>query len=334
LDFQALAAGIGKNKKMRIVRLAFTPKMEAWGPLGVTAPNHELISDVHQVDGFVAYSAGMQSVARRILDNTVDTSDERILRYYWLRKFRELDRAPLETLEALAMAIRRATPLVGGPDQIGVFTREGKCLKWSSPTLPLNRQKLLSTVLNLGNTFTPDGLLTVEEYRDAKGKKLSTEMNISLVQPFEQPFTQVFVAARFRGVQVALDGNAFVGNEFNNVVFKYKGGPIFFANNAVKGCTLQLPPSSSVPPGLMSCAVQYVTQVDLERTLGIPLRAQPHGCVTRNRYGRSRLYRKSHHRTYRPFGLTRKAVSTHGRLRFRLRGMVGVIRGLEPRFIP
>ncbi len=291
LDFQTLAAGISRRGEIQIVRIGFTPRVQRWGPFNVAAPTYEIKSTSTVVNHFVGLSAGVDKVARRILDGTVETQDNRILNYYRFRSVGKLGELPLIGLEGLAAAIleetRHATPFVGGPDQVGVFSSKGRCVKWSLPQLPLNRQKLISTVLNMGFTYTPDGRLTPQEYSEARGKNMHTDMSMSLVQPFEQPFTQVFVAARFRDVAVLLDGNAFAGNVFSNVTFKYLGGPVFFADtNFLNGCVVEYPPNVQIPFFLRYCAAKQVTSPTLERTIGSPLRAKPHGCVTRNAAGR------------------------------------------------
>jgi hypothetical protein len=291
LDFQTLAAGIGRRGEIRVVRIGFAPRVQQWGPFNIGAPSYEIKSISGIVNHFAGLSAGVDTVARRILDGTVETLDNRILNYYRSRSAGKLDELPLIALEGLAAAIleetKRVSPFVGGPNQLGVFSRKGRCMKWSLQPLPLDRQKLNSTVLNLGITYTPDGRLTPEEYSEARGKNMVTEMNVSLVQPFEQPFTQVFIGARFRDVAVSLDGNAFAGNSFSNVTFKYLGGSVFFANtNSLGPCVVESPPNVQVPGFLRSCVVKQVATPTLERTIGSPLRAEPHGCVTRNAAGR------------------------------------------------
>lgn len=288
LDFQALAAGINKAGKVQIVRFAFRPRVKLWGPFNLAIPSYDMNFTTTVVDHFVGLSAGADTVARAILDGTVETQDSRILNYYRSRSARQLDELSLVAMEGLAIAIlaetKRATSYVGGPDQIGVFSRGGS-VEWILPQLPTDRQKLRSTILHVGFTYTPDGF-TPQEYSEAKGKNMFTAMSISLSQPFEQPFTQVFVGARFRDVSVALDGNVFAGNRFSNVTFKYQGGLFFFGNNTIDSCVLESPPNVIVPSVLGSCTPKQRLSVALDGTIGSPIRAQPKGCVTRNADGR------------------------------------------------
>jgi hypothetical protein len=288
LDFQTLAAGIDKRGRLLVAKSTFTPRSELWGPFNLSVPTYDLTFTSTVVDRFVGLSAGVDTLARNVLDCTAESQNSRIQTYCRLRKEGKLDAMPLDALEGLAAAIlaetKRVTPFVGGPDQIGVFSKNGSS-KWVLPQLSNDRQKLISTILQLGFTYTPDGRLTHQEYSEARGKHMKGEMRMSLVQPFEQPFTQVFIGARFRGVSVSLDGNVFAGDRFEDVEFEYQGGKFFFADTNLLGrCALTSPPNVEVPAFLASCTPKPFT--GSKPMMGSPMRAEPHGCVTRNAAGR------------------------------------------------
>jgi hypothetical protein len=252
-------------------------------------PSYELDSSAMIADHFVAKSAGQDAVARAILDGTVQTQDPRLLDYYRSRAVKQLDELSLVALENLAVAIleetNRATPLVGGPHQIGVFAKDGK-IKWTLPSLATDRQKLHSTVLKIGIPYTPDSL-TPQEYRAARGKKFVTNVNLSLYQPFEEPLIQVFIGSWFRAVTVSLDGNVFAGNHFRHVRFKYKGGPFeWFDNNTLSDCVVETPTEVELPVQLVSCKQEQQTSLDDAGAFGAPVRTQPTGCVKWNAEGK------------------------------------------------
>lgn len=288
LPFEVLAAEIDNRGRVNILRMDFRPRLEPLGPFDFPTPFYEMNVNTTIVNQFVALSAGMDRIARAILDGNLETQDSRILNYYRARNAGELDRLSLETLEGLAVAIlaetKRVTPAVGGEDQVGVFGRNGR-VKWLLPPLPSDRQRLLSTILQIGFTFTPDNL-TPEEYSQARGKNMVTQMNVSLIQPFEQPFTQVFIANRFREVSVSLDGNVFAGNRFSNVTFLYQGGPFYFQSNILEDCGVKAPVGVPLPPALSSCKLEPVLSIVSDDSVGSPIRAHPEGCVTRDADGR------------------------------------------------
>jgi hypothetical protein len=288
LDFQVLAAGVIRGR-VQIVRINFTPRVELFGPLGLAVPSYDMQSIVKPVKHFVAYSAGIDHRARAILDGTVETQDERILNYYHSRDAQQLDDLSLESLKNLAVAILEQTEglsaYVGGPNQIGVFTNKG-ATEWTLPQLATDKTRFRSTALNIGFVYTPDGFTTAE-YSKSHGKKMISEIGMSLIQPFDEPFIQVFVGSWFRDVTVSLDGNAFAGDHFVNTTFEYQGGPLYFPpTNSIDVCTLIAPIEVPVPPMLSRCSRGTELAVTQSRSLGAPLRAQPRGCVTRKPDGR------------------------------------------------
>jgi 20S proteasome alpha/beta subunit len=290
LNFQVLAAEINKRGKIQIVRIGFKPRIQLWGSFNLAAPSYDVNSTTSIVDHFVAISAGMDSVAQAILSGTLESQDNRILSFHRARSANQLDELSLDALEGLAIAIleetKHSTPFVGGQNQVAVFDKK-RLVKWKMPELPTDRQKLVSTIMRIGSTYTRDGLLTFKEYSEAKGKNLVTEMNVALTQPFEMPFTQVFIGSLFRGVSVSLDGNVFAGNRFSQVTFKYQGGPVYFAmTNTIENCVLEVPPNIQIPPELSACRVVLRPAVLLDETVGSPIRARPQGCVSRNSEGR------------------------------------------------
>lgn len=290
LYFQVIAAEINKRGKIQIVRIGFKPTIRSLGPFNLAAPSYDVNSTTSIVDHFVALSAGIDAVARAILEGTVDSQDSRILNFYRSRSSGQLDELSLGALEGLAIAIleetKRSTPFVGGQNQVAVFDKKG-LVTWIMPQLATDRQKLISTMMNIGFTYTRDGLFLLREYLEAKGKHMVTEVSMSLTQPFEIPFTQVFIGSRFRGVSVSLDGNVFAGNRFSQVTFKYQGGPVFFTKtNTIDDCILEAPPNLQIPPELILCRLDLRPSILLEGTIGSPIRAKPEGCVTRDPEGR------------------------------------------------
>jgi 20S proteasome alpha/beta subunit len=229
LDFQVLAAGLIRGR-VQIVRLSFKPRVEALGPLDLATPFYDMQSTSTVVETFVALSSGIDRIARDILDNTVDTREERILNYYRSRSAQQLDNLSLDSLRDLAVAIleetKRASEYVGGPNQIGVFPKRGR-VNWTLPKLATDETRFHSTILNVGFTYTPGGL-TPLEYSLAHGKRMITQFGVSMVQPFDQPFTQVFVGSWFRDVAVSLDGNAFTGNHFPMLLSSTKAASFTF----------------------------------------------------------------------------------------------------------
>ena len=288
LDFQVLAAGVVRGR-VQIVRVNFRPRIEPLGPFDLAAPFYDMQSSSVIADHFVALSAGIDTVARAILDGTIDTRDERILNYYRSRSQQQLNNLSLGALRELAIAILDATKhvsvYVGGPNQIGVFPRKGQ-VRWELPELATDRTQFHSTILSVGVTYTPNGLSPLE-CSLAHGKKFVTELGVSLVQPFDEPFTQVFVGSWFRDVSVLLDGNAFSGDHFSNVTFEYKGGRLYFPpSNTIAGCVLQAPPDVTVPPLLAPCLRGTLSSASARGAIGAPIKAEPKGCVTGKKDGR------------------------------------------------
>jgi 20S proteasome alpha/beta subunit len=288
LDFRVLAAGFIRSR-VHIVSVNFKPRIQLLGPFDLAAPSYDMLSTTTVADHFVALSAGIDGVARAILDGAVDTRDDRILNYYRCREQKRLDMMSLDSLHDLAVAIleatKRATTYVGGPNQIGVFPIRGR-VTWELPEMATDKSQFHSTIVNVGFAYTPNGL-TPLEYSLTHGKKVVTNIGVSLVQPFDEPFIQVFVGSWFRDVSVSLDGNAFAGNHFVNVTFKYKGVPFNFpSSNSIAGCILEISTGVPVPPALMPCTVMPQPSVNLDGTIGAPIRAQPKGCVTRKADGR------------------------------------------------
>ncbi len=299
LDLQTLAAAVNKKGVTEIVRIRSTPRVRLLGPFDLATPTYGMDSETTLAEHFVALSAGADVVARRILDGTVHTQDNRILEYYRSRNAGQLDTLSLDALQNLAAAIlaetKRATPFVGGEDQIGVFLKKG-VLRWLLPDLPTDRQKLLSTILHLGFSQTPDGVLTTEEYARVHGKTFISEVNMSLVQPFEQPFTQIFMGGFFRDVAISLDGNVFAGDVFQNVRFKYQGGAFFAANNVLANCVVETPPNVPLPVTLQGCRREEQPRVVPDGALGVPVYASARGCVTRDGDGHLRIKTKGRQR--------------------------------------
>jgi hypothetical protein len=288
LVFQVLAAGVIRGD-VQIVRINFTPQTEPFGPFDLAVPRYDMQSTNTTVKHFAAHSAGIDRVARAILDGTTDSHDERILNYYRSRAAQELDDLSLDSMKELSMAIfeltERNSEYVGGPNQIGVFPKKGP-IEWTLPQLETNKKRFRSTALFVGTAYTPNGL-TPYEYSLIHGKKMVAKWGMSLVQPFDEPFIQVFVGSWFRDIPVSLDGNAFAGNHFVNTTFEYQGGPFYFpSSNSIDGCMLEAPPEVTVPPMLSRCSRGTQPSVVLFKTLGAPLRAEPKGCVTRKPDGR------------------------------------------------
>lgn len=288
LDFQVLAASVIRDS-VQIVRISFTPQVGVFGPFDLAVPSYDMQSTSTTVQHFVAYSAGIDTIARTILDGTVNTHDERILNYYRSRDAEQLDNLSLDSIKDLTEAVfeetERASEFVGGPNQIGIFPKNGP-VGWKLPQLATDKKRFRSTFLNVGVTYKPNGV-TPYEYSLIHGKKMVFEFGMSLVQPFDEPFTQVFVGSWFQDVAVSLDGNAFAGNHFVNTTFEYQGAAMYFSpDNTIDGCKLEAPADAAIPQILSGCSRGTNPSVVEGRTLGAPLKAQPHGCVTRKPDGR------------------------------------------------
>ena len=184
LNFQMLAAGFDKSKLV-LLRLEFRPHIEVYGPFGLPVPRYEPVVTTKVVRHFECLSAGVDDLARSVLDGGFSTIDPRILEYYRARNEGKLDQLSLNSLEDLAVAIleetKRVTPVVGGPDQIGVFPKHGS-VRWHLPELPGSRQKLRSTVLNVGASYSWEGF-PANEHSQMRGKQAFSEISMSLSQP-------------------------------------------------------------------------------------------------------------------------------------------------------
>lgn len=296
LNFQMLAAGFDKSKLV-LLRLEFRPHIEVYGPFGLPVPRYEPVVTTKVVRHFECLSAGVDDLARSVLDGGFSTIDPRILEYYRARNEGKLDQLSLNSLEDLAVAIleetKRVTPVVGGPDQIGVFPKHGS-VRWHLPELPGSRQKLRSTVLNVGASYSWEGF-PANEHSQMRGKQAFSEISMSLSQPFEEQFTQVFLGGMIRDVPVMLDGNVFAGNRFINVHFRYAGRPFHFdSSNHLEACWLQISEGVEFPNSteLRQCTVGRVRAVVQEHTVGSSIRARPVGCVSRSSNGRIVIKKK------------------------------------------
>lgn len=283
LTFKLLAAGFD-NSQVKLQRLEFKPKTKVWGPFDIPVPRYEPVSSTEVLSKFGYLTAGIDEIAKAILEGQFTTGDPRILAYYQARSDGTLDAYPLNDLERLATAIldetERATPFVGGPEQIGVFPKHGS-VKWHLPDLPNSKQKLKSTALNVGSSYSWDGF-PLDEYLLMKGKNSYTEISMSLVQPFDEPFTQVFLGGIIRDVPVTLDGNAFAGSRFINVHFRYGGSSFYFAESNVLGtCSIELAESVELPPNtkLRRCKIERARASTQTLSVGSRIVARPVGCV-------------------------------------------------------
>jgi hypothetical protein len=202
LNFRMLAASLEQSGTV-LMQLDFVPIIHDYGPFALPYPQFEVTSQSTVLTHFGYRSAGIDDVAKAVINDTYPTSDPSILEYYRARDRDKLDSLSLESLERLAAAIlaetRRVSPLVGGPDQIGVFPKSGP-VRWRLPELPSSRQKRKSTIVNAGSSYSRHGF-TPSEHAQMKGKNAVALLTVSLLQPFEEPFTQVYSAALFGTLQ-------------------------------------------------------------------------------------------------------------------------------------
>ena len=152
---------------------------------------------------------------------------------------------------------------------------------WDMPKLASSTEKYQSELMFFGTTFSKCGIMA-GEYGMVKGTTTRMEVGISLSQPFEVPFVQVFLGGLIRDRSVALDGNVFVAEDFENVTFRYGGQPFYFADNTVNMCTLEIIGDAPIPSVLArsNCAVRRVNQQgSTEGVLGSPLTAKSVDCT-------------------------------------------------------
>jgi hypothetical protein len=288
LNFQFMAAEIASTGQIQIVTGTFNPTIQKLGALGVSMPSYNLTPEARIVEGFIALAAGQRKVATAILQGNFATKDPRILNYYRNRIGGRLDDLSLSGLEELAIAImaetNRATPLVGGPNQIGVFGRDGN-VKWNLPPMATDRQKLHSTILKAGFPYGYDKLGS-GEVLDGGGEKAELKMYVSLYQPFEQDLIQIFIGNQFRNVRVLLDGNVFAANEFKHVKFLYRGERVYFVNNTLDDCVVETLVGIQLPAQLRVCRQEEKSTLDIRNVIGAPTRPEPTGCVRRNADGK------------------------------------------------
>ena len=280
--FQVLAAGFDKSE-LKVLRIEFRPDNHIYGPFDLRVPSYDTpVTSTTVVSNFEYFSAGIDVTAKAILDGQFPTKELAILDYYRARNEGRLDRLPLTELKGLAIAIlaetKRATPFVGGPDQVGVFSKHG--VEWQMPELPSSSQKLKSKLINIGSSYSWCGF-PPDEYNQIHGKQSTAILSYSTEQPLEEPFIQVFMGGIIRDVPVSLDGNIFAGNRFENVRFQYAGGLFYLdGSNAIEGCTLETAEGVDVPDNgiLKQCSVERVNGNFQANTVGARVFAKAIGC--------------------------------------------------------
>jgi hypothetical protein len=240
----------------------------------IQAPTLDTQTPAATVDRFSLITSGLDGIAKDILKGTYKSSDPAIVTYY-----RKLHAGPfgrdsmgLLEMESLARAIlretKKATNLVGGPDQIAVYPVKGKPRIFGLEGLPTAKEIPSHFILNTCSVY-------------GKGPQTSNEPCSGtfafedFTHELEEPVTQFFLACIFQDVPIALDYNFFVNSEFNRTTFKYLGKkPPFARGNRYSDCTVELPETVEFDRDseiFSHCRLVRKKTVDLNQdTLGVP----------------------------------------------------------------
>jgi hypothetical protein len=242
----------------------FIAQWRPTGPRNVLVPTYAVQSGKLKISEFHPITAGISCLADAILDGHYRTIDPVILKYYKTRAKKELlDAMTIDDMVALSKAIfretRKFTDLVGGADQIGVFPATGN-VRWSLPSNLPTEASLLPMVMRWQGLTCTDG-------NNPPCGTVPVSFTISLDQPLEDVFKKFFVASEFVRIPVALDGNLFVGDTFDQVTFRWTGGPVVMQRNILKDCVLELPNGVIVPDNLElngRCTIQRKDKENLD----------------------------------------------------------------------
>jgi hypothetical protein len=236
---------------VRVLEFRETLKLSA--PLQVYVPEFEIVQDTGEVPikTFVSVSLGLPYVAQAILAGYWKSTDPVILDYYQKKKNGQRDSMPLAEMRKLTVAILHETGRyvtgVGGEDQIGVFPAAGDSAE--EFTLPKNLPSEAQSIPHVLGSVGLDCSATPP----CNG---AISFTIDPTQPYS-PYQNFYLASRFRGLQIALENNIFIGNNFDGVTFLYHGGNPYLLHNAVTNCTLEVPQAMPVPniPDLQVCRI-------------------------------------------------------------------------------
>jgi hypothetical protein len=167
--------------------------------------------------------------------------------------------------------------VVGGPDQIGVFPVRGQAQCCGDANLPTDFQQLPPKFIRAGFV-----------YDDAETGSPVNPVRISMFWSGQydpdQPIHQVFIGDYFRNVIVRLDGNYFIKNRFDDVVFRYEGGECFMPPNAwneAHNCSLEMLPALALPSScsmLSTCRRAIYGSNANKPTVGNPIRVEMSKC--------------------------------------------------------
>jgi hypothetical protein len=278
MQFTATLIGFDKNRVPIITQLNYTGDWKPSGPLNVLAPSYTMQKRSITTTGFTWVTVGIDQVASAILNGSYETTEPIIVSYYEKLRTGTTDDMKLAEMKQLAKAILRETKrlsdFVGGPDQIGVFSPDGR-VEWSFPPLPSDRQLLPRTGLTQGFLYGPGGervafLGAQDWYFD------------DFRHPLKEPFAHVFLACEFKNVSVSLDDNYFLRSSFAYVTVKWNGGPFLARGNKYNHCTIELPDRVRLPKGsgLEGCELVRKKKVNFaDDTLGLPVKIRSTGCV-------------------------------------------------------
>jgi hypothetical protein len=300
--FIVTIAETSNGEPPRIRQIKFLPtEFEEMGYSGPITRWFDVDDKEFKADHFVYASAGLDNVARQVLDGPIvdqkiNVRDLAIKKYLVQKAAKHVDGMSLGDMTALALAILRATKKeyscwVNGADEIGVFSSK-RNLQWLLPRgLASTTSVPARIVLLAGLAFNP-----------APVRKLSRHWWGEYQEPFIETdegkvVQQFFLANEFSRVTIRVDGNYFVGNTFDAVTFLYDGGEAHFRNNQFVGpCTLEIPPEVRIDeypsgPGVIGgafpplAACQLVRRAKVEHddssTIGRELHLQYEDCPPR-----------------------------------------------------
>lgn len=276
LNFQTLTAKFDAKGVSQINRIDYEYVPRRGGPRNIMLPDYQAvdvtaqfchvksqINDNLKIKDFKFCTAGIDGLAKKVLNGDYATTNRIILKYYRALKKHKLDKIPLSQLAMLAHSILGETEkspdviatvgsesfsVVGGPDQLGIFPRRGRAVCCGEDRLPADLQLLYPKFLRAGFAYD--------------GAKNGTPVNAARMSFFwsgrydpDKPVHQVFIGDYFRNVTVQLDGNYFVDNRFDEVTFRYEGGDCFMQpppRNVFVHCNLELHGSVTLPESCRS----------------------------------------------------------------------------------
>jgi hypothetical protein len=271
----------------------FTAQWKPTGPQNVLIPSYAVQSAKLKITEFRPVTVGISCIADAILSGHYRTTDPVILKFYKIRPNKDLrDAMTINDMTALAKAIfretRKYTDLVGGNDQIGAFAATGTA-QFSLPANLPKEASLLPMVMRW------EGLTCTSENNPPCGMA-PVSFSLSFDQPPEDYLKKLFVASEFVRIPVALDDNIFVGNTFDHVTFRWRGGAVFMRRNTFRDCVIEFPEGLNLPDNLEvngKCSIERKADIDTftivggrQQVLGVCAKRDEHNkCLQYSSFG-------------------------------------------------